>query len=231
VLVFKFQSFIKMMPKVLLIACLVAVATAFSPSVRLPRANAMKIKMSDTSLGGDDIRGEGSFVPDMPRRGTMNAILVGAVGVSTLGLAVPYLSFFVPNTGGANSGGVTAKDALGRDVVAEEWKSSHAPGARELVLGLKGEATYLILDDQKNLSDFALNAVCTHLGCVVPWNKAENKFICPCHGSQYNKEGKMVRGPAPLSLALAHVETTDGKVNLMPWTETDFRNGEKPWWT
>ena len=42
--------------------------------------------------GGEDV----SFVPDMPRRQTMNAILVGAVGVSTLGLAVPYLSFFVP---------------------------------------------------------------------------------------------------------------------------------------
>jgi cytochrome b6-f complex iron-sulfur subunit len=56
-------------------------------------------------------------------------------------------------------------------------------------------------------------------------------FRCPCHGSQYNKEGKVVRGPAPLSLALAHVETTpEGKVNLKPWTETDFRTGEAPWW-
>lgn len=26
----------------------------------------------------------------------------------------------------------------------------------------------------------------------------ENKFKCPCHGSQYNAEGKVVRGPAPL---------------------------------
>ena len=28
--------------------------------------------------------------------------------------------------------------------------------------------------------------------------QAENKFKCPCHGSQYNAEGKVVRGPAPL---------------------------------
>ena len=174
--------------------------------------------------------GEGAFVPDMPRRSTMNAILVGAVGVSTLGLAVPYLAFFVPNTGGGGGGGITAKDALGDDVTVDGWKNSHAGGARELVQGLKGDATYLILDDQKNLADFALNAVCTHLGCVVPWNKAENKFMCPCHGSQYNKEGKVVRGPAPLSLALAHVEAVDGKVTLKPWTETDFRTGEAPWW-
>lgn len=54
--------------------------------------------------------------------------------------------------------------------------------------------------------------------------------MCPCHGSQYNAEGKVVRGPAPLSLALAHREEADGKVVLKPWTETDFRTGEAPWW-
>lgn len=107
----------------------------------------------------------------------MNAILVGAVGVSTLGLAVPYLAFFVPPSSGGGSSGMIAKDALGNDVTVAGWKESHNPGARELVQGLKGDATYLILDENKNMADFALNAVCTHLGCVVPWNKAENKFM------------------------------------------------------
>jgi len=171
------------------------------------------------------------FVPDMPRRQTMNAILATAVGVSTLGLAVPYLAFFVPASSGGGGGGTVAKDALGNDITVKGWAETHSPGARELVQGLKGDATYLILDEEKKLADFALNAVCTHLGCVVPWNKAENKFMCPCHGSQYDKNGKVVRGPAPLSLALAHrEESADGKVILRPWTETDFRTGEAPWW-
>lgn len=117
------------------------------------------------------------FVPDMPRRATMNTILVSAIGVSTLGLAVPYLAFFVPQGSGGGSGGVVAKDALGNDVTVKGWKETHQPNARELVQGLKGDATYLILDENKNMADFALNAVCTHLGCVVPWNKAENKFM------------------------------------------------------
>ena len=81
------------------------------------------------------------------------------------------------------------------------------------------------------LDSFGLSAVCTHLGCVVPWNKAENKFMCPCHGSQYNDEGKVVRGPAPLSLALAHLDDADGKISLRTWTEEDFRTGLKPWWS
>ena len=218
-----------MVLKVLVVSCLMLVAILPS-SVGFSRSRGMKIKMAADTTIGDDLRGEGAFVPDLSRRRTMNNILVGAVGVSTLGLAIPYFSFFVPNTGDSGSGGVIATDSLGREVTVEGWKSSHAPDTRELVLGLKGDATYLILDEQKNLSNFALNAVCTHLGCVVPWNKAENKFICPCHGSQYDTNGKVVRGPAPLSLALAHVEEADGKVTLTPWTETDFRTDEAPWW-
>ena len=45
-----------------------------------------------------------------------------------------------------------------------------------------------------------MNAVCTHLGCVVPWNKAANKFCCPCHGSQYDQNGKV--RPASLYMRL-----------------------------
>ncbi|KAI4347195.1 hypothetical protein L6164_008029 [Bauhinia variegata] len=72
--------------------------------------------------------------------------------------------------------------------------------------------------------------LCTHLGCVVPWNAAQNKFICPCHGSQHNNQGRVVRGPAPLSLALAPADVDDGKVVFIPWVETDFRTGDAPWW-
>ncbi|MCJ8282283.1 MAG: Rieske 2Fe-2S domain-containing protein, partial [Rivularia sp. ALOHA_DT_140] len=72
--------------------------------------------------------------------------------------------------------------------------------------------------------------VCTHLGCVVPWKIAENKFKCPCHGSQYDATGKVVRGPAPLSLALSHVAVQDDQMVVTPWTETDFRTEEEPWW-
>jgi len=55
--------------------------------------------------------------------------------------------------------------------------------------------------------------------------------MCPCHGSQYNPDGKVIRGPAPLSLAIAHLEIDkEDNVVLSPWTEEDFRTGLKPWW-
>lgn len=125
---------------------------------------------------------------------------------------------------------MTAKDSFGNDVKLKAWVASHQPNDRQLVQGLKGDATYLV-STESGVKDFGINAVCTHLGCVVPWNKAENKFKCPCHGSQYDENGKVVRGPAPLSLAIAHVTIDDGdRVVFTPWTETDFRTGLAPWW-
>ncbi len=64
----------------------------------------------------------------------------------------------------------------------------------------------------------------------MPWSEPNHKFMCPCHGSQYDPSGAVVRGPAPLPLELAHVEVAEGKVVLMPWTEEDFRTGGKAWW-
>lgn len=169
-------------------------------------------------------------VPSMEKRVLMNWLLLGAVGAPTVGLAGPYLAFFVPPKAGGGAGGEVAKDALGNDVKESEWVKTHLPNDRSLVQGLKGDATYLVVTNDNKLESYGINAVCTHLGCVVPWNSAENKFMCPCHGSQYDAQGKKIRGPAPLSLALAHVNINDDIVLLSPWTETDFRTGEQPWW-
>lgn len=169
-------------------------------------------------------------VPDMGRRQFMNFLTFGAVTGTALGALYPVVKYFVPPSSGGAGSGVTAKDALGNDVIASQFLASHNPGDRTLVQGLKGDPTYLVVTKDKALESYGINAICTHLGCVVPWNAGENKFICPCHGSQYNSEGKVVRGPAPLSLALTHVNTEEDSVFISQWTETDFRTDEEPYW-
>lgn len=42
--------------------------------------------------------------------------------------------------------------------------------------------------------------ICPHLGCHYNWFAEADKFICPCHGSVFSKEGKVLGGPAPRGL-------------------------------
>uniref|UniRef100_A0A7C2JWA6 Ubiquinol-cytochrome c reductase iron-sulfur subunit n=1 Tax=Schlesneria paludicola TaxID=360056 RepID=A0A7C2JWA6_9PLAN len=51
----------------------------------------------------------------------------------------------------------------------------------------------------KNLI-FALQSVCTHLGCTPNWLDGEQKFKCPCHGSGFYITGVNFEGPAPRPL-------------------------------
>ena len=171
-----------------------------------------------------------SDAPGMGRRQFMNLLTFGAVTGSALAGLYPFISYFVPPSSGGAGGGVTAKDKLGNDVLVSAFTENRTSGDRALVQGLKGDPTYLIVEGKDAVADYGLNAVCTHLGCVVPWNGSENKFICPCHGSQYDNTGKVVRGPAPLSLALTHATVEGDKVTLTQWKETDFRTGKDPWW-
>jgi len=171
-----------------------------------------------------------SDVPDMGRRQFMNLLTFGTITGIAAGALYPVVSYFIPKSAGGAGGGITAKDKLGNDLSANKFTANRQPGDRSLAQGLKGDPTYLIVSEDQQIASYGLNAVCTHLACVVPWNASENKFICPCHGSQYNNEGKMVRGPAPLSLALVHADVNDDKVILTDWEETDFRDGSKPWW-
>ncbi len=60
-----------------------------------------------------------------------------------------------------------------------------------------------------------ISAICTHLGCTVQWRGQAHEFACPCHGSLYNAEGKVIGGPAPRSLPWFDVvQAPDGRLEV-----------------
>jgi cytochrome b6-f complex iron-sulfur subunit len=63
---------------------------------------------------------------------------------------------------------------------------------------LNGTAAVLV--KLKGGGGAAFSAVCTHLGCIVQWQKGQNQFLCPCHGGQFSSEGAVLAGPPPKPL-------------------------------
>jgi Rieske Fe-S protein len=59
----------------------------------------------------------------------------------------------------------------------------------------------------------AIEAVCTHEGCTIT-GAAGDIYVCPCHGSRYNRNGQVVNGPARSSLRQYATTMTDGVVTI-----------------
>ena len=74
----------------------------------------------------------------------------------------------------------------------------------------QGKAAVLIR--KKNGDLVALSAVCTHLGCVVQWQKANEQFLCPCHGGLYTADGTVISGPPPKPLEKLSFVVANGKI-------------------
>ncbi|MEP0764721.1 MAG: Rieske (2Fe-2S) protein [Chloroflexota bacterium] len=60
----------------------------------------------------------------------------------------------------------------------------------------------------------ALYRKCTHLGCAVPWDPAQGKFVCPCHASAFEMDGDLLNPPAPRPLDRFPVTIENGEIKV-----------------
>lgn len=76
--------------------------------------------------------------------------------------------------------------------------------------------TVLVVRTSPTSNVSAVNPTCTHAGCAVNWAAKSQKFVCPCHGSEFGIDGKVLKGPAskPLKTYKAKIEGDSVLVSL-----------------
>ena len=117
--------------------------------------------------------------------------------------AMPYIGQYSPHTPdlyvatGFNKWGMTGSmlSALilgdlirGKGNAFAELFSPSRPMAKPQLLLNAGNATLNLLAPTRPR--------CSHLGCALQWNPREHSWDCPCHGSRFDADGKVLEAPA-----------------------------------
>lgn len=116
---------------------------------------------------------------------------------------VPYIGQYSKNTPGLfvatgfNKWGMTSSMAaamilndmiLGREnPYAPVFSPSRSILRSQLVINTLEAATNLLTPTSKR---------CPHMGCALKWNPQEHSWDCPCHGSRFTEEGKLIDNPS-----------------------------------
>jgi len=141
-----------------------------------------------------DVREQGGSIRLSRRRvlAWLSWSSLGAAVAVTIGQILRFLSF-EPPTGESSVSPVGPPEAFAADEVTYVAK-----------------ARVYIGHDSDGL--FALDAVCTHLGCLI--EPAEmGRYRCPCHGSYFSPDGQALTGPATVPLRFLHLwQGQDGRL-------------------
>jgi glycine/D-amino acid oxidase-like deaminating enzyme/nitrite reductase/ring-hydroxylating ferredoxin subunit len=122
-----------------------------------------------------------------------------------LGKRNPWETLYNPSRKPIRAAGNFVKESFNVATQYIDWltpsevKSAHEvePGSGAVLRrGLRKIACYR----DGNGMVHEMSAVCPHLGCIVHWNGAEKSWDCPCHGSRFDKQGKVISGPSNVDL-------------------------------
>ncbi len=152
--------------------------------------------MSDEKT--DPAPANGDSLRDVSRRDFLNEITLGALTVAGVGSATLTYRFLSPK-------------------VLFEQSTTFRAGDPDLypvnsVTCLQDQQVFIV----RTVAGFyAVSAVCTHLGCITQWKPEENIIVCPCHGSEFEPDGKKIQGPAAHSQPHYAINlTADGELEV-----------------
>ena len=112
--------------------------------------------------------------------------VLAVLGLTTLvSFLYPFYKYFSPRTG---EGGAKQLVLSKKDIPPGEAKDivfNNTPG---------------VLINRPDKGFIALSRVCTHLGCLVDYQKDRKRLLCPCHAGAYDLSGNVTSGPPPKPL-------------------------------
>jgi len=148
---------------------------------------------------------------DVTRRNFMVRTIVGIGVFIAAALAIPFGGFGIlpafrkKGTDWSDAG--TLSDLEGDEPQERRFSQIVKSGWQEE----KQERSIWIVKRQDNtVSAYAPN--CPHLGCGYRWSAADRRFKCPCHGSVFDINGKVLSGPSPRPLDTLEVKQEGGNV-------------------
>ncbi len=146
-------------------------------------------------------------VDEATRRGFLAGLLAGAGGVWFLLFGTWFRAAWTAFSATSGLGGLAMARFMMPNVLVEppsKFKvgpTSDYPPASVTTKWTAQYGVWLVHNEYKGKDViYALQTVCTHLGCTPNWLEGERKFKCPCHGSGFYITGVNFEGPAPRPL-------------------------------
>jgi len=131
------------------------------------------------------------------RRTFLGICLGGVAAVVAAAVTWPVFRYLAPRKGAATAAKVTLPETA---IPPGEAKFFEFAGASAVVVRKKDGGLV------------ALSAVCTHLGCIVQWEKDKQDFLCPCHAGHYSADGAVTAGPPPKPLPKIPFTVANGSI-------------------
>jgi cytochrome b6-f complex iron-sulfur subunit len=141
----------------------------------------------------------GSMVENISRRTFLGVCLGGLGVIAAAAVSWPLFRYLAPRSGSEAAGKIVIPDSEVREGEAKFFEFA-------------GSAAVLV---RKRGGDLvAFSAVCTHLGCIVQWEKENQDFLCPCHAGHYSVDGDVTAGPPPNPLKKLPFSVAGGKITV-----------------
>jgi len=142
------------------------------------------------------------------RREFIKRALYGILALLGLGFLAPAIELFSP-------AGIRDKELVFFPLIAADDVPRAGVKKAELtytVSGKERKARVFIVSSAE--VQMVFSATCSHLGCLVNYNKEKHEFICPCHGGRYDLSGKNIAGPPPAPLTRFPIKIQNGNLSI-----------------